>query len=83
MYATVAAMRLSARPPIPDMLTMTFRQSESRICGQGTSNWRSNTHACDYFCLFWGLIVLQTPSWAGRLRSKIGVSYQNNRKGLL
>ena len=37
--ATVCAMRLSARPPtIPDMLTMTFCQSESRICGQGTSN---------------------------------------------
>jgi hypothetical protein len=38
MYATVAAMRLSARPPLPDMLTKTFHQSESRFCCRGTSN---------------------------------------------
>ena len=43
MNTTVVAMRLSACPTLPDMLTKTFHQSESRLCGGGTSNRRSNT----------------------------------------
>jgi hypothetical protein len=52
MNATVVAMRLSACPPLPDMLTKTFHQSESRLCGGGTSNRRSNTCVHDTFASF-------------------------------
>ena len=52
MNATVVAMRLSACPPLPNMLTKTFHQSESRLCGGGMSNRRSNTLAHDDFASF-------------------------------
>lgn len=52
MNATVVVMRLSACPPLPNMLTKTFHQSESRLCGGGMSNRRSNTLAHDNFASF-------------------------------
>jgi hypothetical protein len=52
MNLTVVTMRLSACPRLPNMLTKTFHQSESRLCGGGMGNRRSNTLAHDNFASF-------------------------------
>ncbi len=63
---------------------MTFCQSESRICGQGTSNWQSNMRACDYFCTFSRAYCTSNTKLGRKTSSENrGVLYQNNRKGLL
>jgi hypothetical protein len=62
MNATVVAMRLSACLPIPNMLTKTFHQWESRLCGGGTSNCRSNTLVHDDFASFWARVATESVS---------------------
>ena len=84
MKSTTAAMRLSTRLPLPDMLAKTFRQWESKICRRSTRYYRNNTMRWMFFggfstILVWRRVKLGGKTWAEHR----GVTYQTSRKRLL
>lgn len=84
MKSTTAAMRLSTRLPLPDMLAKTFRQWESKICRRSTRYYRNNTVQWMFFGGFSTILVWRRVKLGGKIWAEhSGVTYQTNRKCLL
>jgi len=84
MKSTTAAMRLSTRLPLPDMLAKTFRQWESKICPQSTRYYRNNTVRWMFFGGFSTILVWRRVKLDGKTGAEHrGVTYQTSRKRLL